>query len=60
MKIKKKMTKNDLNDINTASDIKCHIMTLKIKMSSTIDIFMLKVSINSNFSMNYVFSLLHL
>ena len=60
MKIKKKMIKNDLDDINAAFDIKCHVMMLKIKVNSAINIFMLKVSADSNLSVNHVFSLFHL
>ena len=60
MKIKKKMTENSLNDINTAFNTKCYIMTFKIKVNSAINIFMLRVSANFNFNVNHVFSLFHL
>ena len=59
MKIKKKMTENDFNDINVISDTKCCIMMFKIKMNSITDIFMLKVSTDFNFSVNYAFSLFY-
>ena len=59
MKIKKKMTENDLNDINTAFNIKCYIMMFKIKANLTINIFMLRVSADFNFNVNHVFSLFH-
>ena len=59
MKIKKKMIENDFNDINTAFNIKYCVMILKIKADSTIDISMLRVSANFNFSVSHAFSLLH-
>ena len=59
MKIKKKITENNLDDINAASDIECCIMTFKIKTDSVTDIFMLRISANFNFSVNHAFSLLH-
>ena len=59
MKIKKKMIKNDFNDINTAFNTKCCVIMFKIKMNSAINIFMLRVSANFNLSVNHVFSLFH-
>ena len=54
------MIENDLDDINTAFNIKHHIMMFKIKTNLIINIFMLKVSADFNLSVNHVFSLLHL
>ena len=59
MKIKKKMIKNNFNDINAAFNTKCHVMTFKIKINSVTDISMLKIFTNFNFSVNHAFSLLH-
>ena len=53
------MTENSLDDINAAFNIKCYVIMFKIKMSSTINIFMLKVFADFNLNVNYVFSLFH-
>ena len=53
------MIKNNFNDINTAFNIKYHVIMFKIKADSAINIFMLKVFADFNFNVNHVFSLLH-